>query len=81
MQERTFRTSTHDGEQAATFPAVEDLKCRLKKIVTTDEGAVQLAIELTVRDDDELEQIRDLIRVQQGEVKISINGVQGELRL
>lgn len=52
---------------------------RLKKITTTDEGAVALAIELQVQDDDELNQIRDLIRVQQGEVRISIAGTQSEL--
>ncbi len=38
-----------------------------------------LAIELQVQDDDELNQIRDLIRVQQGEVRISIAGTQSEL--
>ncbi len=79
MQERTHRTSSGDDALISSYPAVEDLRCRLKKITTTDEGAVALAIELQVQDDDELNQIRDLIRVQQGEVRISIAGTQSEL--
>jgi len=81
MQERTYCTSTGDGAARHFVPAVENVKCRLKKLTTTDEGAVALAIEIQIKDDDELEQIRDLIRVQQGEVLLSIAGVQGELPL
>ena len=81
MQERTYSTRS-ESDAAPTFvPAVEDLKCRLKKLTTTDEGAVSLAIEVQVTDDQELEQIRELIRIQQGEVMLSISGVQGELPL
>ena len=79
--ERTYRTGDESSSELMAFPAVERLRCRLKKITTTDEGAVSLAIEITVTDDDELNQIRDLIRVQQGEVELSIFGAQGELRL
>lgn len=80
MQERTYTTST-DGATGRGVPyrAVRDIKCRLKKLTTTDEGAVQLAIEIQITDDDELEQIRDLIRAQQGELELSLTGVQGEL--
>ena len=78
-QERRFRTSTDEGAGVILFPAVNDLRCRLKKITTTDEGAVSLAVELVVTDDEELDQIRDLIRVQQGEVKLTIRGVQAEM--
>ena len=80
--ERLFRTEAAGGTTAARpFIAVDDLACRLKKITTTDEGKVAIAIELEAQDDDTLEQIRDLIRVQQGEVRLSIAGVQGELPL
>lgn len=78
-RERTYRTGADDGAGIILFPAVNDLRCRLKKITTTDEGAVSLAVELVVTDDDELDQIRDLIRVQQGEVKLTIHGVQAEM--
>lgn len=81
MSERTYTTAADTGRMPQWAPAVESMKCRLKKITTTDEGAVSLAIEIQVADDDSLEQIRDLIRVQQGEVMISIAGVQGELPL
>ena len=79
MQEGTYRTSSDDDALISTFPVVEELRCGLKKITTTDEGAVALAIELQVQDDDELNEIRDLTRVQQGEVRISIAGTQSEL--
>jgi hypothetical protein len=79
MQERIYRTSSGDDALISTFPAVEDLRCRLKMITTTDEGAVALAIELQVQDDDELNEIRDRICVQQGEVRISIAGTQSGL--
>jgi len=80
--ERMFRTEAAGGTTAArSFIAVDDLACRLKKITTTDEGKVAIAVELEAQDDDTLEQIRDLIRVQQGEVRLSIAGVQGELPL
>ena len=80
MQERTYTTGTDTSAgQGARYPAVTELKCRLKKLTTTDEGAVALAIEIQITDDDELEQIRELIRAQQGELELSLTGRQGEL--
>jgi hypothetical protein len=80
MQERTYTTAPDGATSAATpYRAVRDIKCRLKKLTTTDEGAVALSIEIQIHDDDELEQIRDLIRVQQGELELSLTGRQGEL--
>jgi hypothetical protein len=82
MQERTFSTRSSADAAATGFSVgVERLRCRLKKITTTDEGIVSLAVEVQIADNDELEQIRDLIRVQQGEVLLSIAGTQGELPL
>lgn len=80
MQERTYSTRPEDGTgQGLPYRAVQDMKCRLKKLTTTDEGAVSLAIEIQITDDSELEQVRDLIRAQQGELLLSLTGVQGEL--
>jgi hypothetical protein len=79
MQERTYSTRPGDAIDAAPYPAVRDLPCRLKKLTTTDEGAVALAIEIQIKDDEGLEQIRDLIRVQQGELALTLTGRQGEL--
>jgi hypothetical protein len=81
MQERTFTTRVASSAATDFSLEVERLRCRLKKITTTDEGVVSLAVEIQISDNEELEQIRDLIRVQQGEVLLSIAGVQGELPL
>ena len=82
MQERTFTTRVASSAATDFSLGVERLRCRLKKITTTDEGVVSLAVEIQISDnEEELEQIRDLIRVQQGEVLLSIAGVQGELPL
>ena len=81
MQERTFTTRAASSAATDFSLGVERLRCRLKKITTTDEGVVSLAVEIQISDNEELEQIRDLIRVQQGEVVLSIAGVQGELPL
>ena len=83
VSERTFRTDGAEAADVIRVAAVNDLRCRLKKITTTDEGKIAIAIELEAQDPDTLEQIRDLIRVQQGEVELSITGMQlqGELDL
>lgn len=76
--ERIYRTGTYDGADLPTL-GVTDLRCVVKKITTTNEGCISLAIELTATDDATVEQIRDLIRIQQGECLLSVSGVQGEL--
>jgi hypothetical protein len=81
MPEAYFQTASDDTAAVTSFPAVHNLRCRVKKITTTDEGAVGIAIELQIEDDRQLEQVRDLIRVQQSEVTITISGVQGQLPL
>jgi len=74
-----------DGRSTLARPpnglGVLHLEARLRKITTTDEGKVSLAIELEATDADTLEQIRDLIRIQQQRAVLSIHGVQGELPL
>lgn len=78
--ERTYRTDT--GE-AGGLPVtvVRELDCRLKRFTSTDEGKIALAIELDARDEETLAQLRSLIEVQQGDLRISIAGLQGELDL
>jgi len=81
MPEPYYQTASDDTATIAAFPAVRDLRCWVKKVTTTDEGKVALAIELQIEDDRQLEQVRDLIRLQQQQVAISISGVQGQLPL
>jgi hypothetical protein len=48
---------------------------------TSDEGKLQIVIEGEMSDNREIDKIRDLLLIQQGEVTIDIRGVQGELPL
>ena len=45
------------------------------------EGKVQIVLEGTMTDNDELEKIKDLVVVQQAPVKVDILGMQGELEV
>lgn len=80
MQERTFRT---DGGTEST-PAflstmqVAGLICDVKKITTTNEGKLSMAIEATATDNEALERVRNLISIQQGEVMLTLEGVSAD---
>ena len=77
--ERTFRTRGEPDIGAFHAVGVHHLRCDIKTIKTTNEGAISIGIELTATDDDTLEQVRDLIRIQQGRCRLSIEGIQGEM--
>jgi hypothetical protein len=77
--ERTFRT---DGGRDRHAPlaemetiSVSGLICRIKKLTSTDDGKLTMAIEATATDDEALERVRDLILIQQGEVMLSLAGL------
>lgn len=78
--ERTFRT---DGgtENTPGFLAtiqVAGLVCDVKKITTTNEGKLSMAIEATATDNEALERVRDLISIQQGEVMLTLEGATAD---
>jgi hypothetical protein len=79
-EERTFRTNDTSARDMRVA-CVSGLSCRMKRITTTDDGKIAIGIELDATDPETLESIRELIRVQQGEVFLSVEGVQGELDL
>jgi hypothetical protein len=78
--ERTFRTRGAEDSELPTM-GVYNVACDVKKITTTNEGAISIAIELSATSNEVLEQVRDLIRIQQGRCMLSISGIQGELPL
>ena len=77
--ERIF-TTARDGD-SLMVTVVRDLPCRLKRFTSTDEGKIALAIELEATDDETLEQLRALLEVQQGQIQLSVAGIQGQLDL
>ena len=84
-QERKFRTDGGtDGESTVyNFPAksIQDLPVRVRKITTTDEGKLQLTMEGEAMDNEDLEKVRDLLMIQQGDALVDIRMRQGELPL
>ena len=77
--ERIFTTARDADSLMVTV--VRDLPCRLKRFTSTDEGKIALAIELEATDDQTLEQLRALLEVQQGQIQLSVAGIQGQLDL
>jgi len=84
-QERKFRTDggTDTGDNLFDFPAksIRDLPVRVKKITTTDEGKLQITMEGEAMDNEDLEKVRDLLMIQQGDALVEIRMRQGELPL
>ena len=78
-QERTFRTDGGRDRQSPLAPIetirVSGVICRIKKLTSTDEGKLTLAIEATAVDAEALERVRDLILIQQGEATLSLAGL------
>lgn len=77
--ERLYTTGTDTDAMMTTV--VRDLACRLKRFTSTDEGKIALAIELEATDEATIEQLRALLEVQQGQIRIDVAGVQGQLDL
>jgi hypothetical protein len=75
--ERTFRTDGgRDAAQSSLSTLrVSGLTCRVKKISCTDDGKLTMAIDALASDAESLEQVRDLLAIQQGEVVLSLEGV------
>lgn len=78
MHEPTIRTA--DASEALRFPAVTGLRANLTKITSGNDGKVSLSIALEAHDPETIEAIKELIQVQQGDVYLSVEGVQAELQ-
>jgi len=81
--ERTHRTEGGNGGHVSAFPAtrIREIPATIKRIVTTDEGKIQIDLEGAVTNNEELEKVRDLVMVQQLPVSVDILGRQGEMDL
>lgn len=59
---------------------VRDLPTRIKRILTTDEGKLQVLLEAEGLDDDALAQVKDMLVLQQSAlVRVSMTPAQGDL--
>lgn len=68
------------SDPATLAASVERLLVRLKKITTTDDGKLALALEAEALDDESLAQVRDMLLLQQaGLVVLSMLPVQRDL--
>lgn len=64
-------------EGAAT--PVQELPTRVKKVVTTDEGKLQVVLEAESLSDDAVEKVKGLLSIQQGMVLATFEPAQGDL--
>ncbi len=80
-KERSFRTDGGSDNAVYDFPnrSIRELPARVRKITTTDEGKLQIVLEGEMVKNDDLNKIRDLLLIQQGEVSVDITTRQGEL--
>jgi len=81
--ERTYPTEGGSQDRGINFPAtrIRETPAAIKRIVTTDEGKIQIVLEGTVTNNEELEKVCDLVMVQQLLVTVDIVGRQGEMDL
>ena len=67
-------------EQVPVTARVRDLGARVKRVVTTDEGKLQVVLEAEGMDDEALGQVRELLVLQQAcPVLVSMDPVQRDL--
>jgi hypothetical protein len=67
-------------EQTPIATRVRDLGARVKRIVTTDEGKLQVVLESEGMDNEALDQVRELLLLQQAcPVLVSMDPVQRDL--
>ena len=82
MTEESARSVVQGQEAEAparVASGVDRLPLELKKVVTTSEGKLQIALESESLSDEAVEQVKALLSLQQGLVRVSFAPVQGEL--
>ena len=58
---------------------VDDLQARVKRIVSTDEGKIQITLESEALDELSITKAKNLLQLQQGMVMVSIKPQQMDL--
>lgn len=67
-------------EQTPVAARVRDLGAKVKRVVTTDEGKLQVVLEAEGMDDEALDQVRELLLLQQAcPVLVSMDPMQRDL--
>lgn len=70
--------SREEAAGVALF-SVDDLQARVKRIVTTDEGRLQIVLESEALSDEAILQVKNLLQLQQDTVFVSVRAAQGDL--
>lgn len=78
---RSFVESTPAprGNGSTIVSPVRELPVRVKKVVTTDEGKLQVVLEAEALSDAAVDKVKGLLSIQQGLVLATFDPSQGEL--
>jgi hypothetical protein len=78
---RSFVESTPvpRGNGSTIVSPVRELPVRVKKVVTTDEGKLQVVLEAEALSDAAVDKVKGLLSIQQGLVLATFDPAQGEL--
>ena len=71
--------SSHAEASGIALFNVEDLQARVKRIVTTDEGKLQIVLESEALSDEAIAKTQNLLQLQQDTVFVSVRAAQQDL--
>lgn len=76
---RNSVSSNYEHPEGIALFNVDDLRARVKRIVTTDEGKLQIVLESETLSDEGIGQVQNLLQLQQENVFVSVKAAQGDL--
>ena len=71
--------NTHAEASGIALFNVEDLQARVKRIVTTDEGKLQIVLESEALSEEAIAKTQNLLQLQQDTVFVSVRAAQQDL--
>ena len=71
--------NTHAEASGIALFNVEDLQARVKRIVTTDEGKLQIVLESESLTEESIEKTKNLLQLQQDAVFVTVRAAQQDL--
>jgi hypothetical protein len=71
--------SSHAEASGIALFNVEDLQARVKRIVTTDEGKLQIVLESEALSEEAIAKTQNLLQLQQDTVFVSVRAAQQDL--
>ena len=75
----TTQANVHDFGRPLSLGKVEQLPAKIKKMVTTDEGKLQITLEADALDTETIQKIKGLLEMQQGLTLIDFTPTQADL--